>query len=141
GLKKRSGGAQGPDRRQQADGEQAFERGDRAASVVSTQRKTAAQAAAGGGPEEPGGEHNSQRNLVAVEDDDELPHENDLPDDRAESDQRQSRPYGRRRLFRTRHCDGLHRSATKTRLEFSCRAKAKRSKQYAVDRGRNFQPP
>src|ERR1035438_1875834 len=104
---------------------------------IAGQSKTAAQAAAGGGPEEPGGEHNSQRNLVAVENDDELPHENDLPDDRAESDQRQSRPYGRRRLFRTRHCDGLHRSATKTRLESR---KAKRSKQYAADRRHHTQP-
>ena len=108
-LKKSSGGAQCPDRRQQADAEQAFERGDRPASVAPAQCKPAAQATAGGGPEEPGGQHNSQRNLVAVEDDDELPHENDLADDRAESYQRQRRSYGRRWLFGTRHCDGLHR--------------------------------
>ena len=107
-LKERSGGAQCPDRRQQADAEQAFERRDGPASVVPAQCKTAAQAAAGGGPEEPCGEHDSQRNLVAVEDDDELPHENDLADNRAESNQRQSCPYGGRRLFRTRHRDGLH---------------------------------
>jgi hypothetical protein len=44
--------------------------------------------ASNGGPEKPRGQHDTQRHLVAIEDDDQFPHQYDLPDDCAEPHER-----------------------------------------------------
>ncbi len=98
GLEERLRAAQRPDRRGQARGEQAFERGDgeprlrrpdpgaRRVRPLPDRR-----------PQEPCRQQDAERDLVAVEDLDQLAHEHDLAHDGGESAKRERRPRAERR--------------------------------------------
>jgi hypothetical protein len=132
GLKKRFGGAQCPDCRQQADAEQAFERGDRRASVVPSQCKRLLRLL-------PAAVQKSQVANI-------IPSEISLPLKTTMSSRMRTiwpmtalNPISASAALTAEAGCSAHGivtgcigAATRTRLEFSC-AKAKSSKQYAVD--------